>query len=201
MYPPRRHDRRRAVPPGIELWQKRPIRGREQCHRARLRLSSSPIWMMIRSGARLQQIRQLAGIRGLMADPTGRIINACRSWPTSQGPDRCSSTSFQPTGRAKVSQTPRSAHRLQAARRIAPSSCGRRTAAPKEGTYLMELLGQIIWELVEYFGEMIWQTMATIPIVAVLLIVGIVIELLFGKRIRKRRPTDWKPTDTQNWDY
>ena len=71
----------------------------------------------------------------------------------------------------------------------------------KEGTNLMELLGQIIWELVEYFGEMIWQTMATIPIVAVLLIVGIVIELLFGKRIRNRRPTDWKPTDAQNWDY
>ena len=71
----------------------------------------------------------------------------------------------------------------------------------KEGTNLMELLGQMIWELVEYFGEMIWQTMATIPIVAVLLIVGIVIELLFGKRIRNRRPTDWKPTDAQNWDY
>jgi hypothetical protein len=47
----------------------------------------------------------------------------------------------------------------------------------KEGTNLMELLGQMIWELVEYFGEMIWQTTATIPIVAVLLIVGVVIEL------------------------
>ena len=67
----------------------------------------------------------------------------------------------------------------------------------KEGTYLMELLGQIIWELVEYFGEMIWQTMATIPIVAVLLIVGIVIELLFGKRIRNRRSTAWEATDAQ----
>jgi hypothetical protein len=65
----------------------------------------------------------------------------------------------------------------------------------------MELFGQIIWELVEYFGEMIWQTMATIPIVAVLLIVGIVIELLCGKRISNSRPTDWKPTDAQNWDY
>jgi hypothetical protein len=65
----------------------------------------------------------------------------------------------------------------------------------------MELLGQLIWELGEYFGQMIWQTIVTIPIVAVLLLVGIVIELLFGKRIRNRRPTDWKPTDAQNWDY
>ena len=70
----------------------------------------------------------------------------------------------------------------------------------KEGT-LMDLLGQMIWELMEYFGEMIWQTTATIPIVAVLLVVGLVIELLFGKRIRDRRPTDRKPTDAQNWDY
>jgi hypothetical protein len=42
--------------------------------------------------------------------------------------------------------------------------------------------------------------MLTIPIVAVLLVVGIVIELLFGKRIRDRRPVDWKTTNAQNWD-
>jgi hypothetical protein len=65
----------------------------------------------------------------------------------------------------------------------------------------MDLLGQLIWELVEYFGEMIWQTTATIPVVAVLLVVGLVIELLFGKHIRDRRPTDRKPMDAQNWDY
>ena len=47
----------------------------------------------------------------------------------------------------------------------------------------------------ELFGQIIWQTMATIPIVAVLLVVGVVFEFLFGKRIRDRRPTDWKPTD------
>jgi DNA-directed RNA polymerase subunit beta' len=37
----------------------------------------SPIWMMMGSGARgnIQQLRQLAGMRGLMADPTGRIID------------------------------------------------------------------------------------------------------------------------------
>jgi DNA-directed RNA polymerase subunit beta' len=37
----------------------------------------SPIWMMMSSGARgnIQQVRQVAGMRGLMADPTGRIID------------------------------------------------------------------------------------------------------------------------------
>jgi hypothetical protein len=65
----------------------------------------------------------------------------------------------------------------------------------------MELLGQTIWVLVEYFGEMIWQTMATNPVVAVLLVVSVVIGFLFGKRTRNRRPIDWKPTDAQNWDY
>ncbi len=36
-----------------------------------------PVFMMAQSGARgnVQQIRQLAGMRGLMADPTGRIID------------------------------------------------------------------------------------------------------------------------------
>jgi hypothetical protein len=53
----------------------------------------------------------------------------------------------------------------------------------------------------ELLGQMIWQTMATFTIFGVLLVVGVVIELLFGKRIRDRRPTDWKPTDAQNWDY
>ncbi|NLK52598.1 MAG: DNA-directed RNA polymerase subunit beta' [Syntrophomonadaceae bacterium] len=37
----------------------------------------NPVYMMANSGARgnLQQIRQLAGMRGLMADPSGRIID------------------------------------------------------------------------------------------------------------------------------
>ena len=37
----------------------------------------NPIFMMANSGARgdEKQIRQLAGLRGLMADPTGRIID------------------------------------------------------------------------------------------------------------------------------
>ena len=36
----------------------------------------NPIWMMADSGARgsMQQIKQLSGMRGLMNDPTGRVI-------------------------------------------------------------------------------------------------------------------------------
>ena len=63
----------------------------------------------------------------------------------------------------------------------------------KAGTHLMELFGQLIWELVEYFGEMI--SMVTVPILGVLLAMGVGVEFLFGKRIRDRRSTRWKPTD------
>jgi DNA-directed RNA polymerase subunit beta' len=37
----------------------------------------NPVFMMATSGARgnIQQLRQLAGMRGLMADPSGRIID------------------------------------------------------------------------------------------------------------------------------
>src|SRR5207302_6962687 len=59
----------------IELWQ----RAYEQVGNATEVAFDkfSPIWMMMGSGARgnIQQIRQLAGMRGLMADPTGRIID------------------------------------------------------------------------------------------------------------------------------
>jgi DNA-directed RNA polymerase subunit beta' len=59
----------------IELWQ----RAYEEVGSATEHAFDkfSPIWMMMGSGARgnIQQIRQLAGMRGLMADPTGRIID------------------------------------------------------------------------------------------------------------------------------
>jgi DNA-directed RNA polymerase subunit beta' len=59
----------------IELWQK----AYEEVGNATEKAFDkfSPIWMMMGSGARgnIQQIRQLAGMRGLMADPTGRIID------------------------------------------------------------------------------------------------------------------------------
>ncbi len=59
----------------IELWQKAYEDVGNQTEVAFDKFS--PIWMMMGSGARgnIQQIRQLAGMRGLMADPTGRIID------------------------------------------------------------------------------------------------------------------------------
>jgi len=59
----------------IELWSK----ATEEVARATEDAFDkfSPIWMMMGSGARgnIQQVRQLAGMRGLMADPTGQIID------------------------------------------------------------------------------------------------------------------------------
>jgi DNA-directed RNA polymerase subunit beta' len=59
----------------IELWQRAYEEVGAQTEHAFDKFS--PIWMMMGSGARgnIQQIRQLAGMRGLMADPTGRIID------------------------------------------------------------------------------------------------------------------------------
>ncbi|HEV2413780.1 MAG TPA: DNA-directed RNA polymerase subunit beta' [Candidatus Dormibacteraeota bacterium] len=59
----------------IELWQRAYEEVGSQTEHAFDKFS--PIWMMMGSGARgnIQQIRQLAGMRGLMADPTGRIID------------------------------------------------------------------------------------------------------------------------------
>jgi DNA-directed RNA polymerase subunit beta' len=59
----------------IELW----TRATEEVAKA-TEQSFDPfasIWIMMTSGARgnIQQVRQLAGMRGLMADPTGRIID------------------------------------------------------------------------------------------------------------------------------
>ena len=71
----------------------------------------------------------------------------------------------------------------------------------QEETNVMKLLGQMIWELLEFFGEVIWQMMPTVQIIAVLMIVGVIIEHLIGTRARDRRPTHWKSTDGQNEDY
>ena len=57
----------------------------------------NPIFLMADSGARggVEQIRQLAGMRGLMAKPSGKIIETpikanfregCRCWSTSARP-------------------------------------------------------------------------------------------------------------------
>ena len=65
------------------------------------------IYMMAHSGARGSpaQMRQLAGMRGLMAKPSGEIIET-RSSRTSRKASRCSSTSTRPTAPARVSPTP-----------------------------------------------------------------------------------------------
>src|SRR5690242_16398508 len=59
----------------IELWQRAYEAVGGQTEKSFDKFS--PIWMMMSSGARgnIQQLRQLAGMRGLMADPTGRIID------------------------------------------------------------------------------------------------------------------------------
>ncbi len=45
----------------------------------------NPVYMMATSGARgnVQQLNQLAGMRGLVADPSGRTIDVPPSRPTS----------------------------------------------------------------------------------------------------------------------
>src|SRR5499427_4271862 len=59
----------------VELW----TRATEDVRHASLTEFErfNPIWMMMSSGARgdVHQVSQLAGMRGLMADPTGRIID------------------------------------------------------------------------------------------------------------------------------
>ena len=59
----------------IELWTK----ATEDVTQAMMNAldAFNPVYMMANSGARgnIQQIRQLAGMRGLMADPSGRIID------------------------------------------------------------------------------------------------------------------------------
>ena len=69
--------------------------------------SFNPIFMMADSGARgsAQQIRQLAGMRGLMAKPSAKSSRR-RLRRTSAKALRCCSTSSPPTARARVSRTP-----------------------------------------------------------------------------------------------
>ena len=59
----------------VELWKKATDDVTDSLMRSLDRLN--PVYMMATSGARgnVQQIRQLAGMRGLMSDPSGRIID------------------------------------------------------------------------------------------------------------------------------
>jgi len=61
----------------IDLWTERTEKITRSFDEAFEAQKFNPLFMMAKSGARgtIQQIRQLAGIRGLMYDPTGRIID------------------------------------------------------------------------------------------------------------------------------
>ena len=63
----------------IQLWTKatEDVTDAMMDNMARDKDGFNPVYMMAISGARgnKQQIRQLAGMRGLMADPSGRIID------------------------------------------------------------------------------------------------------------------------------
>jgi DNA-directed RNA polymerase beta' subunit len=76
---------------------------------ARRQVYVNPIYCMVMSGARgsVDQIRQLAGMRGLMAKPSGKIIETPIKANFREGL-RCSSTSRRPTARARVWPTRRS---------------------------------------------------------------------------------------------
>jgi DNA-directed RNA polymerase subunit beta' len=69
----------------------------------------NPVSLMVDSGARgnRQQVRQLAGVRGLMAKPSGDIIEKPILSNFREG-SRCSSTSSRRTAPARVWPTPRS---------------------------------------------------------------------------------------------
>jgi DNA-directed RNA polymerase beta' subunit len=69
------------------------------------------IYMMASSGARgsIKQIRQLAGMRGLMANPKGEIIERPGEGQRSSRASTCSSTSPPRTAPARAWPTPRCA--------------------------------------------------------------------------------------------
>ena len=75
----------------------------------------NPIFMMANSGARgsFKQIRQLAGMRGLMANPKGEIIERPIKANFMEGLT-FSSTSSRPTVPVRASPTPRCARRTRA---------------------------------------------------------------------------------------
>ena len=61
----------------IEIWQETTDRVVEALKRYFIQKAKlNPVWMMANSGARgsMSQVKQLSGMRGLMVDPTGRII-------------------------------------------------------------------------------------------------------------------------------
>lgn len=60
----------------IQIWENATNKVTEETANTFRKYPFNPIWMMIESGARgnIDQLKQLAGMRGLMADPSGKII-------------------------------------------------------------------------------------------------------------------------------
>nr|WP_304528438.1 DNA-directed RNA polymerase subunit beta' [Petrotoga sp. 9PWA.NaAc.5.4] len=60
----------------IRIWESATAKVTEETAKTYRNYTFNPIWMMIESGARgnIDQLKQLAGMRGLMADPSGKII-------------------------------------------------------------------------------------------------------------------------------
>ena len=98
-----REGRRRDVP---ARWRRRTGRARSS--------TRSTSWPTPAPAARKQQIRQLAGMRGLMAQPLGRDHREPHHVELPRGPRRCCSTSSRPTAPARASRTPRSRRRTPA---------------------------------------------------------------------------------------
>ena len=91
----------------IEIWTKATNEVAKEMETATSR-STNPLWMMVNSGARgnMMQLRQIAGMRGLVANPKGEIIpRPIKS--SSARVCRCWSTSSPPTVPARVWPTPR----------------------------------------------------------------------------------------------
>lgn len=60
----------------IKIWENSTAKVTVETAKTYRKYTFNPIWMMIESGARgnIDQLKQLAGMRGLMADPSGKII-------------------------------------------------------------------------------------------------------------------------------
>ena len=98
----------------IEIWSKVTERVAEEMLKVmeeddRTGRYLNPIYIMADSGARgsKQQIRQLSGMRGLMAKPSGEIIETPITADSPRGVWTCCSTSSRRTGPARVWPTPR----------------------------------------------------------------------------------------------
>ena len=140
--PPGHHHRRRAAPEGGRDLDRRHRQVARAMERASRPSSSTPIEMMVGSGARgnMMQVRQIAGMRGLVANPRGDMIPA-RSSRTSAKASRCSSTSSPRLAPARASSTPRCGPPTPATSRAVSSTSPRSSSSASRdcGTHARHL--------------------------------------------------------------